>query len=113
MCHSKEVYIVDVKSKANFINSVAAGRTVPCPQCGTANESTSKFCYACGFKLPVTALNVKTEEPVFKSVEEKPQQEQKIIIDTEVDEPVPVYAEGLPDWDIVPPQVVVRRHKTK
>ena len=25
-------------------------------------------------------------------------------------EPVSVFAEGLPSWDIVPPQVMVRRH---
>lgn len=102
---------MDVKSKANFINSVAAGQTVPCPQCGTANESDSNFCYSCGFKLKVAVSNDASEAVAFKSVEEKLQQTQSNL--TDIDFPVSVFAEGLPAWDIVPPQVLVRRHKTK
>ena len=32
---------MDAKSKANFINSVAAGTTVLCPNCGTRNAEES------------------------------------------------------------------------
>ena len=39
---------MDAKSKANFINSVAAGTNVPCPKCGASNKADSKFCISCG-----------------------------------------------------------------
>lgn len=42
---------MDVKSKANFINSVASGQGMPCPNCNTLNKSDSRFCTACGTKL--------------------------------------------------------------
>ena len=38
-------------ANADFINAVAAGQNLICPQCGTLNESDSKFCYACGTRL--------------------------------------------------------------
>ena len=42
---------MDAKSKANFINSVAAGTNIPCPKCGASNKADSKFCVPVAKKL--------------------------------------------------------------
>lgn len=96
---------MDAKSKANFINSVAAGEVVPCPNCGAANKPEDTNCVSCGTALAAPAFApAETEAPAaeaFAPVAEAP---------AAAAEPVSVFAEGLPAWDIVPPQVVVRRH---
>ncbi len=96
---------MDAKSKANFINSVATGISIPCPKCGTTNESDSKFCISCGAELS-TPQTSQTNAPAFEQVKEQeaPVQTSKYV------EPNNVFAEGLPDWSIEPPQVMVRRH---
>lgn len=104
---------MDAKSKANFINSVAAGQTIPCPNCGTANEPDSKHCISCGAELSPPAA---ASAPAFAQISEEPQQQprqepqQKTEKPSRNTEPTPVFADGLPSWDIVPPQVMVRRH---
>lgn len=114
---------MDAKSKANFINSVAGGQGIPCPNCSTLNEADSKFCIACGTPLtqkkPENAVPFATAEPGQepvrpKPVPEKPKQaEQPKSAEPTVKytEPESVFAEGLPSWDIEPPQVVVRRKR--
>lgn len=94
---------MDAKSRANFINSVAKGQTVPCPQCNAANEPDANFCIVCGAKLTkagtdTPAFGAASEAPKPASVPEKMTEEEKA-----------VFADGLPSWDILPPQVVVRR----
>ena len=42
---------MDVRSKINFINSVAGGQKIPCPKCSTLNETDAKFCITCGTPL--------------------------------------------------------------
>lgn len=89
---------MDAKSKANFINSVAAGNTVPCPNCNAANKPESKNCATCG-----AAMTAASNTPAFASATEAAPTADKYV------EPVSVFASGLPAWDIVPPQVMVRR----
>ena len=120
---------MNARSKADFINSVAGGM-IPCPNCQKLNEPDSKFCEACGTRLvkpeepkpeATPAFEpVKKEEPVpafepVKKVEPAPAFEpvKKTEIKQEVvyHEPESVFAKGLPDWDMVPPQVMVRRKK--
>lgn len=96
---------MDAKSKANFINSVAAGQTIPCPSCGTANEPDRKTCISCGAELSAPAAS--SDAPAFAQVSDDTQQ--KAAKNSKYAEPAPVFADGLPSWDIVPPQVVVRR----
>lgn len=110
---------MDAKSKANFINAVAAGTTVPCPKCGAANKSGSKFCVACGspIAIPDTA---KKSAPAFAPIKEKEQAKEQVkepvkepVKQVQVSkyvEPNSVFAEGLPSWSLEPPQVLVRRH---
>lgn len=171
---------MDAKSKANFINSVAGGQGIPCPNCNTLNEADSRFCIACGTPLsqkkPENAVPFAAAEPVqeptptsaaassqeptptpaaapsqekepvpaaepsqqpFPTAEPSQQQpfaaaepsrspvrprpvqsrtkqaeQPKSAASTEkYVEPESVFAEGLPSWDIEPPQVVVRRKR--
>ena len=168
---------MDAKSKANFINSVAGGEKVPCPQCsalndagskfctvcgsplapapaepaesvicaacGAANEAGSKFCIRCGGALepaPAAALEAEMKpaaevpfarvgsaqpaspeppapkaETAFAPVQQPAPQAPEAVpfppaAAEEAEEPS-AFALGLPDWDIVPPQVVVRRKR--
>lgn len=84
---------MDAKAKADFIHSVAGGQKIPCPNCNQFNEAGSLFCVSCGKKLG--------EEKVSKTVPDLPEEP----------EISSAFAQGLPAWDIVPPQVVVRRKK--
>ena len=171
---------MDAKSKANFINSVAGGQGIPCPNCNTLNEADSRVCIACGTPLspkkPENVVPFATAEPVqeptptsaaassqeptptpavapsqekepvpaaepsqqpFPTAEPSQQQpfaaaepsrppvrprpvqsrtkqaeQPKSAAPTEkYVEPESVFAEGLPSWDIEPPQVVVRRKR--
>lgn len=95
---------MDAKSKANFINAVASGTSVPCPKCVAANKSDSKFCISCGAEISISQ-EVQNNTSVFEpSKESAPTKTVKYV------EPNNVFAKGLPDWSIEPPQVMVRRH---
>lgn len=167
---------MDARSKANFINSVAGGQGIPCPNCNTLNEADSRFCIACGTPLsskkPENAVPFAAAEPVQEptpaaelsqepAFAEAPSQEKEPVPAAEPSqqpfptaepsqqqpfaaaepsrppvrprpvqsrtkqaeqpkpaaptvkyvEPESVFAEGLPSWDIEPPQVVVRRKR--
>ncbi len=113
---------MDAKSKANFINSVAGGQGIPCQACNSLNKSDAVFCAFCGEKLnpafasvrgPEAAghmqekANESAEQPVSVSAKSAFQE----VAWTVIDEPeeVSAFAQGLPSWDIIPPQVMVRR----
>lgn len=100
---------MDAKSRANFINSVASGQNVPCPKCNTLNEADSKFCASCGVSLEKKVESKDVDVP-FSQVkkEEAPKVVTKKVEDEKAES---VFAEGLPAWDIEPPQVMVRRKK--
>ena len=93
---------MDAKSRANLINSVAKAKTLPCPACGTQNPSTSKFCITCGSSMTGTS-----NTPAFQTVADDASSGAKKA--SSYVEPDCVFADGLPEWDIVPPQVMVRR----
>lgn len=95
---------MDAKSKANFINSVAAGTNIPCPKCGTSNKADSKFCISCGEELVVPKTD---KAPAFTPAQETSAAPAKV---AKYVEPNSAFAEGLPAWNIEPPQVMVRRH---
>lgn len=108
---------MDAKSRANFINSVASGQNIPCPKCNTLNEADSKFCASCG-----TPLEKKVESNNVPFAPVKKVEEVKKVVDTKepvkkvkpvevYKEPESVFAEGLPAWNVEPPQVMVRRKR--
>lgn len=96
---------MDAKSKANFINSVAAGQEMACPACGTKNKANSRFCISCGKEMMGApgANNAPAFAPASDSVEEVKKAVKYV-------EPSSVFAQGLPSWSIEPPQVMIRRH---
>ncbi len=98
-----------------------ANKKIFCTKCGAAHEPGTKFCTTCGNKM---------EEPVFAPVAEEPAPAPAFAPIAEEPAPAPapapafapvaekapvkeeapsVFADGLPEWDIVPPQVMVRR----
>lgn len=99
-----------------------------CPCCGEANAPEACFCMGCGKLLnqvPVTSsesdtpdmpsVPAKNESP-FVPVRKKPSAMPAHVREaappvSQADGEVSVFAEGLPGWDIVPPQVMVRRKK--
>lgn len=96
---------MDTKSKAAFVNTASEEQSIICPKCGKKNRADRKSCFSCGAELS-SAADTKSM-PAFTSitddVQQNPDKTGKYI------EPPSVFAEGLPSWDIVPPQVMVRR----
>ncbi len=109
---------MDAKTKANFINSVAEGGKTVCKGCGTTNTADSKFCTTCG-----TALSSAEESdtaPAFASIDEAADVKEEAVEaaapekavtkkESPYVEPKSVFAQGLPEWNLEPPQVAVRR----
>lgn len=76
---------MDAKSKANFINSVENNEAV------------------------MTDVNPAIPTaPAFASVEDSVQVQE--VSANKYSEIVDPFALGLPEWDVVPPQIMVRRH---
>lgn len=96
---------MDAKSKANFINSVASGNVIPCPKCGASNKPDSKFCISCGSDLSSVCNSTTNNTPAFEQVKEVSAKATSV----KYVEPNTVFAQGLPEWSIEPPQVMVRR----
>lgn len=99
---------MDAKSKADFINSVAGRQKILCPNCNALNDSDSMFCFSCGTKLEIAEkANLNTNE----AVQNGPAFQMAVSVPVEEQEDDNAFAQGLPDWDMVPPQVVVRRKR--
>jgi len=90
---------MDAKNKAKFILS-STGPEVTCPSCGARNKPSDEICSSCGGSLVKPAAET---TPAFT----QKQNESKPVV-TVVEE-TSAFAQGLPAWDLVPPQVVVRR----
>ena len=112
---------------------------VVCPACHTVLAPDAVFCFSCGTKIKEYKADerevlpeqgdaaVENAQPAFRAVDEdtvkpepaavrRPVQKRTINFAAPVEEKeeeVSVFAQGLPSWDVVPPQVVVRRMKKK
>ena len=89
-----------------------------CTECGLKNEFNNKFCVHCGYDLKKIKDNfnnttdnlkikkkkfiskIKNKEEAFKALE------RNVIIE---DETMSIFAEGMPDWDLIPPQTITRK----
>ena len=94
---------MDAKNKANSINPVASGSSIPCPKCGTSNKPDAKFCISCGAEI-IVSKEAQNSTPAFEPVKEASAKTVKYMA------PSNAFARGLPDWSIEPPQLMVRRH---
>lgn len=102
-----------------------------CPECGEKLNEGAMFCASCGTKLiqyqEPEAANKEAasafeeakqpEGPGAFEEAKQPETPKKVAFqmfappeNVEDDEPSP-FAEGLPDWDIVPPSIMVRRKR--
>lgn len=94
---------MDAKSRAEFINTVTSTEKHTCPKCGASNANDSRFCITCGAKMEALTEK-KNEEPAFEPVREATPPPAKYV------EPSNAFAQGLPEWNLEPPQIMVRRH---
>lgn len=118
---------MDRNLRANFINSVVGGQKISCPNCNTLNDADSRFCITCGTpigrasdgvvsdateakpdvdKANVPFATAKREAPAVPTRQSVPQT-------MPVVEESSAFAKGLPAWDMVPPQIMVRRKKSR
>lgn len=126
-----------VKSKVDFLNAVASGNKIPCPECGSENKAEARFCTICGNALvkPVVTENKPVEVAIAKKVETavdekvfqptimikksseapvKPKiQAEAQAIATSIFEEKSALADGLPQWTLEPPQVLVKRRNRR
>ena len=159
---------MDARSKASFINAVADGKLLVCPNCQFGNPLDSRFCIKCGHQLKenkpvdttpafaaVEETSAVSQSPAFASVEETPAVSHASVEETpavsqspafasveetpavsqspafaaveekaaktkapafasvpvvqEEEEPKSAFAQGLPEWSLEPPMMVVRR----
>lgn len=89
-----------------------------CTVCGTVIGVDAKFCTKCGTLLKPSGNSAVTEQKntPFQTVDMKSGDSKKIEthsenVQAEGKKKVNLFAQGLPDWNIEPPQVVVRRKR--
>lgn len=97
---------MDNNNNAEYINSVADGESIPCPECGAKNKTENEFCFSCGARLS-SGKEEPASVPAFQTCSDDKDEE---VTTGQYVEPAKVFAEGLPSWSIEPPQVMVRRH---
>lgn len=129
---------MNAKYRNDFIKTPANEANIPCPACGKFNNPEDGFCIFCGEDLPVSKrvqnnvpafaptdessgketsvkessdneLPVETEKAEFYVLKTTQGDNKSSVKDVKYVEPNNVFAQGLPDWSIEPPQVVVRR----
>ena len=101
---------MDAKQRAQFINAQSSPSEPAikiCSNCGA--EVRGKFCTKCGTKYEAPKPAVK-EEPAYNPFAEM-KEEPVTNPFAEVKEEQSALAKGLPEWNIEPPQVVVRRKR--
>lgn len=90
-------------SNSEEMNVSSSDKVLVCSVCKTENKAAAKYCITCGTALatPVPAqafASISNQEASINESESSPYKA-----------PSTVFAEGLPKWDIIPPQVVVRK----
>lgn len=74
---------MSLETKAD-LSTIIAEKKITCPKCETLNDADARYCLSCGLTLMEKGKTIVYEDKC-------------------------IFAEGLPDWSIEPPQVVVRR----
>lgn len=83
---------------------------VSCPSCQAINPMDANNCFACGASLKASSEKTNEVTPHEKAAVSLEKTAQKPI--SHYIEPEAIFASGLPAWDIVPPQVVVRKRRS-
>lgn len=109
-CGTKLKKDTDSQGEQDIVNGGINSLEVRCPKCNIINEPGAVFCGSCGAKLNVPVngeINQRQQQAVSTKAIFKP----VASIVQEEPEEASVFAQGLPSWDIVPPQVMVRRKR--
>lgn len=111
---------MNAKDRSNFINSVQneTAEKLVCSACGAEIMTGDKFCDNCGAEVGINKTESLREkasvnrvrEPAVKLTEKVKQRVSNKQSEAYV-EPANIFALGLPEWSIEPPQVVVRRKR--
>lgn len=94
-----------MEANAKFINSAANGSIITCPVCGAGNDTDSNYCHSCGNKLTFSQNSVSSDLPQkeegvkFMDQSENNTEKYKYL----------AFAQGLPEWSLEPPQMMIRR----
>lgn len=114
----------DININANYVSNNTELKSklkeefVFCTECGLKNEFNNKFCVHCGYDLKKikdkfnnTTDNLKIKKKKFISKIKNKEEafkalERNVIIE---DETMSIFAEGMPDWDLIPPQTIIRK----
>lgn len=102
--------------KANNMPNMSG---ITCPDCGAINKNNARFCSKCGRKFYNNEQPINEEKPprakkTYKRVDETIKERIANINISQEDENtatdyLDAFANGLPNWDIVPPITIVRR----
>jgi hypothetical protein len=126
---------MDASEKANFINSVKQNfgesdiaekpnamtpanldqittKPVFCAFCGSALKQESVFCKFCGAAVKKKNVDTSQTPGTIKTQVDNLVQPQVDKVAIPQAEELSAFAKGLPEWDIVPPQVMVRVRRT-
>lgn len=98
------------------MNNIPKSDSHTCPSCGKQNNEQAKFCNFCGNRLASQSSD-NSSVPAFSPVEESTggsesaieEPVQELIPEEMENDTLAIFADGLPQWDIVPPQIMVRR----
>lgn len=94
-----------MEANAKFVNSAANGSIMSCPVCGAGNDAGCNYCHSCGNKLTFSQNSISSNSPQKEEVKFMDQSENN----TEKNKDL-AFAQGLPEWSLEPPQMMVRRH---
>ena len=98
------------------MNNAQQSDSNTCPSCGKRNDAQAKFCNFCGNSL-ASQNSDNSFAPAFSPIEESAggseptsaESAQELVPEEMENDTLAIFADGLPQWDIVPPQIMVRR----
>ena len=107
---------------SNITTDVCSNTKITCPYCSSINENDSNFCYSCGGKLPHNDVeHVNSQENTARVEKINNVDDNHTLIKKHIEIHVPtievdeesIFAKDLPEWNIEPPQLPVRRVRGK
>lgn len=92
-----------METNSNNVNSAINGDIIFCLKCGAKNKVGYAYCRICGERL----VSAKSNDLNVSSRRESRNMEQ---VNNEVENNNALaFAQGLPEWSLEPPQIMVRR----
>lgn len=92
-----------METNSNNVNSAINGNIIFCPKCGVKGNASYAYCQICGERLDLAKSN---------GLNDSSRRENSNIgqVNNEVENNNALaFAQGLPEWSLEPPQIMVRR----